>query len=383
MQQTCKYRTISAREIKSLNEHIDILLVTVTAIESKALHDLLKPLPGTATILKSSKEILTYSIGVLGNYQVCHVESKMGSVGIGSSLMTVGKAIEDWNPKVIIMVGIAFGINSKTQKIGDVLVSEHVMQYQNEKVTKMGKKENRGDKHRCSPTLLDRFKSYHTDWNYPITKHAISSVLTGDILSGEVLIDNIDHRDDLLERFPTAIGGEMEGVGLANAAIVKAKDWIVVKSICDFADGNKRKNKERRQKLAAGAAASLCEFILNHNYVFEDFGIDALLATPELEDTQPIEIKENLSLDKIKTPEIPGLTDNGMESDMKLTRAFFGQSVSSRFRIGTRLRLVDEEEIKSGDNVEISTQILIRAKQKGLLGQIWSILLKNDPNPFN
>ena len=38
-------------------------------------------------------------------------------------------------------------------------------------------------------------------------------------------------------------------------ASVDKVDWIVVKAICDFADGNKGAEKEERQKLAAKSAA--------------------------------------------------------------------------------------------------------------------------------
>ena len=386
MHHASKYEETSAKEIGKLKRNINILLVTVTKIESAALHNLLKPLPGSKKILKISKSALTYNVGVLGNYRVCHVECKMGSVAAAGSLATTTRAIQDWNPKAIIMVGIAFGKDEEEQNIGDVLISEHVLQYQSEKVTKTGTLQNRGGKPQSGVILLNRFNSHHDDWHYPIAEAVFSRLLTGDLLSGEQLIDNKEYRDELLARFPTAIGGEMEGIGLANAAHEKRKEWIVVKGICDFADGNKGKDKTTKQQLAAGAAASLCEHIFSNRYVFEDLNINAVLEPPTQVDIEEPEIDKNVELAKVKFPEIPGLTDSSMQPDAntKLTSAFFGQTPINRFRIGLKLGLVDAEEFKKPNKDAVAAQILIRAQQQHLFAKLWTMLFneEQEPNPF-
>jgi hypothetical protein len=71
------------------------------------------------------------------------------------------------------------------------------------------------------------------------------------MLSGEKLVDNVDFRDQLLRLFPEACAGEMEGVGLYVACVERKTDWVVVKAICDWADGKKRENKDERQAIAA------------------------------------------------------------------------------------------------------------------------------------
>lgn len=386
MPQPCLYKETSFRDLKKLKRQIDILLITVTQIETKSLHDLLKPLPETASILKGSHGILTYYIGVFGRYKVCHVESKMGSVGVGASLATIQKAIGDWNPKILVMMGIAFGKDVKSQNIGDVLLSKRIQQYQHKKITKNGVEQDRNDKHICNPTLFDRFSSYQNGWSYPITESLSSAVHTGDILSGELLIDNEKVRNDLFGDYPEAIGGEMEGLGVANAAAAEAKAWIVVKGICDYADGNKGDNKEQRQHLAAGAAASLCEHIFNHGYVFEYFKIKSLPETPTTQDVQEPDINKNVHLDDVEIPKIPGITDTIMqtEDNAKLTRAFFGQTPINRFRIGLKLGLIDAEETKTTNKDAIAAKILIRAQQQHLFAQLWTMLFneEKEPNPF-
>ena len=47
----------------------------------------------------------------------------------------------------------------------------------------------------------------------------------------------------------------MEGVGLYTACHDHKTDWIIIKAICDWADGNEAKNKDARQKKASKNAA--------------------------------------------------------------------------------------------------------------------------------
>jgi nucleoside phosphorylase len=83
----------------------------------------------------------------------------------------------------------------------------------------------------------------------------------GPILSGEKLIDDLDFKNALMDQYPNAIGGEMEGAGLWSAAGRAGKDWILVKGVCDWADG--RKN-DSFQEMAAASAVSIAL------HVFED-----------------------------------------------------------------------------------------------------------------
>ena len=65
----------------------------------------------------------------------------------------------------------------------------------------------------------------------------------GLLLSGEKLVDNHDYREQLKRLAPEATGGEMEGAGLYVARQDAKVDWIVIKAICDRADGHKKRNR--------------------------------------------------------------------------------------------------------------------------------------------
>ncbi len=191
-------------------------------------------------------------LGSLGGVSACLARSEMGAEGPGGSSLTIFEAIERLSPSAIIMVGIAFGMNPEKQRIGDVLVSRQLMNYASQRVgTGSGVEPEltpRGDRITASIRLLDRLRYAELGWSS-------APVRFGLIVSGPSLVDNYDYRRQLQQIEREAIGGEMEGSGLYAAAQRKKIDWVLVKAICDWADGNKGENKDQNQLLAARNAA--------------------------------------------------------------------------------------------------------------------------------
>jgi len=264
-----KYLEISSDSIDDLKSNI-ILFVTATLTETQVLHTYIEPLTDQSNIIKVYKNNLTYYIGKFGKYKIVHVQSDLGSVSRSGSIPTISEAIGEFKPKLTIMVGVAFGLNSVEQKIGDVLISEAVLPYDYKKV---GTKRTiqRATHAPTSKKLLSRFKNNLT-WEFLLGNGEKACAFVGHILSGEVLIDNKKYRDKIKSEFPTAIGGEMEGVGL-YAACDGNCDWMLIKGICDFADGNKKYNKQNRQKIATHSAVTLCLDIFSNNTIFEAYKI--------------------------------------------------------------------------------------------------------------
>jgi tetratricopeptide (TPR) repeat protein/nucleoside phosphorylase len=159
----------------------------------------------------------------------------------------------------IIAVGIAFGVDKEKQAIGDVLVAESVYGYETTRETK-GITEPRGIPHSCSDKLLQMFKIANQRLKDSVSWPALHF---GVLLSGNKKIDDKDFRDALVKRVYGAIGGEMEGVGLYFAAKTEEIRWLVVKAICDWADGDvNNPQKERHQEFAAGHAARVVHTVL-------------------------------------------------------------------------------------------------------------------------
>jgi len=230
----------------------DILLVTVTEMESLAVLAVFddyakRKAPGTEI-----KGRHYFDLGSVKGARVAMTQSEMGTGGLDASLQTVQKGIDALSPDAVIMVGIAFGVDQTKQAIGDVLVSESLRCYELQKAATATGGENefiqRGDRPHASSRLLNRFKSARLRWD-------AATVRCGVVLSGEKLVDHIDFREQLRRFEPEAIGGEMEGAGLYVACQSKKVDWILVKAICDWADGRKDHDKHVRQQTAATNAA--------------------------------------------------------------------------------------------------------------------------------
>jgi nucleoside phosphorylase/tetratricopeptide (TPR) repeat protein len=238
--------------------HADVLIVTVTKVESTALFNVFQEATGHRPKPIQIDDRMYQDLGVVNHASIFMVQSEMGSTGPGASLQTVQKGIDALSPSAIIMVGIAFGVNAKKQCIGDILISKQLMLYESQRVSKQPGRRGaipRGARADASSRLLDCFRNADLSWKG-------QTVQFGLVLSGEKLVDNLTLRQKLLGLESEAIGGEMEGAGLYAACHDKKVDWLLVKAICDWADGNKAEDKDARQRMAANNAASFVLHVL-------------------------------------------------------------------------------------------------------------------------
>lgn len=229
----------------SMSQKADILLVTVTEIETQALLNRFPP------VEKHIIDQIYYDFGSIGPAHTVMVRSTR--MGPFSAIHCVERGIDHFSPRTVIMVGIAFGLHPKEQEIGDILVAQQIMNCDLHKIRTGPDKEPiivpRGTVIPVTDRLLNCFQDHLLDWKPP------PRVSIGPIFSSSRLIDHEETRNELSHYFPEAIGGEMEGHGLCDACLRKKVDWILVKAICDWADGNKGKNKESNQRLAADNAS--------------------------------------------------------------------------------------------------------------------------------
>ena len=237
-----------------------LVIITTTKVESQAVLDTFLPDKSQRPISHTIEGRTYFDLGMVQDARVYMIQSEMGSGGLGASAQAVAKAIDTLSPRAVIMVGIAFGMNQEKQAIGDVLVSQQLRLYDLQRVgTRKGRAEIvlRGDKPPASPSLLNLFKGAELTWK------GDAEIRFGPILTGEKLVDNQNLTKQLHGFEPEAIGGEMEGAGLYVACHDKKTDWILVKGICDWADGNKGVDKTARQQLAATNAAAFVYHALN------------------------------------------------------------------------------------------------------------------------
>lgn len=369
----------------------NLLLVTATKIEKETLHSYLKPINGRSKLIKIHEGKQTYFLGILGNYNAVHVScDHMGAISPQASITTTMNAISFCKPTVVIMVGIAFGIGGK-QKIGDILVSESVVPYE---IQRLGDKEpiNRGTPALACTTLLNRINNI-TDWNYS-NRNNTPKIIPGLLLSGEKLIDNLEYKKKLLVAYPTAKGGEMEGYGVHTACNSKSiSHWIIIKGICDFADGKKTRGKERKQKVAADASVNLCQHIFNSRHAFKEL---SLVPIPIQVGHSAENKKEPLVTHSIIDVEKEILTEmnkevkfeeqNSVSHIQEIVRSFLQLDDESKIAIAKSIGVFDDELNQMYAHSR-DKEIFVRTRKIKALSEMWDAInsispFKKSINPF-
>jgi hypothetical protein len=91
----------------------DVLLITVTQVETQAVFQDLQATFGRSPTHHFIEQKIYYDLGEIGGARVWLARSEMGSGTPGGALSAIGRAIDTLKPGVVVMVGIAFGVNPR------------------------------------------------------------------------------------------------------------------------------------------------------------------------------------------------------------------------------------------------------------------------------
>lgn len=203
-----------------------ILIAVSTLTELKALLGVMKRKRMEFEEIHISDYVYYISKAINKNYDVYIVKTQMGSVNYGGSVMSLLEANNSINPDIFIMAGICFGLREHKNNLGDVIVARQIWPYEAAKVSD-GKYFSRGAILPTSMRLLNYFEASSITWKN-------CTIDFGLFVSGEKLVNSIEFVKWLRENAPEAIAGDMEATGLANVGYYIKKDWILLKSICDW-----------------------------------------------------------------------------------------------------------------------------------------------------
>jgi len=255
-------KMIAKKEEMDLKDNIEnqskkVLIVTATQIEAKTFFSIFEKKRKKA-VSNSIKNITYWNFGQIGNSSIFMIkQSDMGSLKVSGSMLTINEAIDTLNPDYIIMVGIAYGLKKDKQEIGQILISRELENYESAKILRK-EKIPRAPKIPAGTLLKDRFDNASI-------KYKKSKVEMGFIVSGDSLVDSKEFVDELKDRYPEAIGGEMEGTGLQSSCEKQKKEWILIKGICDWGYNKQHPNKDKDQELAIN---NVCDFLI---YTLKNF----------------------------------------------------------------------------------------------------------------
>lgn len=195
-------------------------------------------------------QLASWDMGRAYGWHVFAVRSEMGTQGAGATTLVAEEALRRIAPDVVLMPGIAFGLKQDEQQLEDLLVSRWVVDYETCKVTPTGIFE-RGPRYEASVELLSKAR---------LQAAGDKRVHFGEVICGCKLVNRRDIVSGLRQRFPEAIGGEMEGIGLASACHRRKVDWLLVKGICDWGFDK----DDKHQLAAAKRAVAFCFDIVQH-----------------------------------------------------------------------------------------------------------------------
>ena len=215
-----------------------------------------------------SKE-LHYIFGRFGAFNAAvHILTSQGPAA-AQSAVTAASICFSRSLKAIFAVGVACGVKEKTHLL-DVIVAKEVSLYTKARysTTKDGESEIESRspaRVEVSTTFLAYFleQPHWTSESSDIRQHFVKQpkMHIKEILSGNYLIDNEAEQQNLLEAFaPNAYAIEMEGAGLFHDHKNHNVEFMLVKAVCDFGDGNKSKVY---QPTAALLAAECVHHYLN------------------------------------------------------------------------------------------------------------------------
>jgi nucleoside phosphorylase len=236
----------SSRKLMTTVNGATALVLVVTDIERDAVLAAVRKLTGKEPAPDHGPRT-AFLLGSVGDVQILLAQAgEQGTASAAAMLVSAVKLLEHLDPDYVILTGICYGLRpDEGQRIGDIVIGRRVQGVDHRKVTETDVV-NRGVNVPCSPRLLTCFQSAQVSWT-------ASQVHVGTVLSSNTLVNSRSLVDELRGRFPDAIAGEMEGLGLSEATMDDFKpDWIVVKAISDWGYD---KTNERQSEAAGNVAA--------------------------------------------------------------------------------------------------------------------------------
>jgi nucleoside phosphorylase len=179
-----------------------------------------------------------FDLGVVGSDRVFAAQTRMGAIrheGSAYKSILFRRAAQATS---IIQTGMAFGVDPRAQRHGEVLVARAIFPYDDRIIRGQNGQPvvdySRTKRRLAKAALVKLFEREIDRGGHAFGTHV------GTLLSGSAHIFCGQFRDDLVKTIPSGrdriIGGDMEGIGLLSVSSADKPLWAVVKGISDFAD---------------------------------------------------------------------------------------------------------------------------------------------------
>jgi nucleoside phosphorylase len=261
---------------------VDFLILAALDEELQVLKETFPSLAETASSTSALKyyfsDVQTESTD--GHLKIAY--TCLFSMGNPQAATMATHAIQELNPKILIMFGLAGGVKARVE-LGDVVIPTQIVFYEPAKVAQDGS-ENRPEYIPTDTFLTKRMQSFATDLRLPY------KMAFGPLGIGEKVIASESVIEKLVAFAPKLAGVEMEsyGVIIACANSIQRPRFIAIRGISDHADKNKG-DSHRRQALQ-NAADFLKRFLIS--------GDASILEGDKQSQSQKLIAIHHLSLDR-------------------------------------------------------------------------------------
>ena len=248
---------------------VDFLVVAPLAEERNALLSLLD---GWVKLPPNEEDIRFYyaahvpaahADGSELSYTV--VVTSPNNMGHTEAANVTSDGIRRWCPRYVILVGIAGGIGEEVQ-LGDVLVSDQIVDYEMQKVRDTGS-DIRWQIHRADPRLLAAAGHFNEPaWDAAVVHSrptaGAPTVHIGPICTGNKVLADGRLAKQYKSVWKKLIGVEMEAGGAASATLQSAgaPGFLMVRGVSDLA--NPEKDTEATQKWRAYACSVAAAYLV-------------------------------------------------------------------------------------------------------------------------
>jgi 5'-methylthioadenosine/S-adenosylhomocysteine nucleosidase len=257
--------SVSIRRRESPMPHkVDVAIVTALREELDAV---LSKASKTRTVSGAQPSARTYHLVTTEGGTEIVVALSLGMGQLNAAALTTD-LLAEFQPRFVILVGIAGGLGDAV-KLGDVVVSDQVVDYEIQKVRDDGR-DLRWSVYRSAPELLASVQNTFSEtWKSRITvsrpdglPSSATNTVIGTVLSGNKMIASTKEASSLRSVWSRSSAVEMEAAGIAAVLYQRTASvgFLMVKGICDLADAAK---VDSWHAYAADAAATFVWSLLS------------------------------------------------------------------------------------------------------------------------
>jgi len=182
-------------------------------------------------------------------------------VGRVESVIASQEILSFFHPRFFFLIGLAGGFNRNNVDVGDILIATSIIDYERQRIED-NDIQIRWHTYDINSIFTSDMEITKKDWLHIMQEEnqqrKTPNIHLGPILSGEKVVASSKMVDRFLEDWPSAIGIEMEGAGIAMLLEKKYSldGFCMIRGVSDLANSKKRTESFEWSNFACDASAS-------------------------------------------------------------------------------------------------------------------------------